>query len=171
MAENEAPKLNPCPFCGTGEKVKLSRDIVGDPESDECLIHWSVNCLACAVGTHWDDAKERCIKNWNTRAVPDTRILIDALKKAHACATLRDDGTCDGCFLSEALEKYAATRADLPAPDAAQRAAQEIWDTFWSDLGSDHWSVSDLQKILAKYFTLPPDAHENRHEDLEAARP
>lgn len=30
--------------------------------------------------------------------------LRGALARAHACATLRADGTCDGCFVSEALE-------------------------------------------------------------------
>ena len=29
--------------------------------------------------------------------------LRDALKMAHGCATLRVDGTCDGCFVSAAL--------------------------------------------------------------------
>lgn len=30
-------------------------------------------------------------------------VLKEALYRAHACATRRDDGTCDGCFVSEAL--------------------------------------------------------------------
>lgn len=34
-----------------------------------------------------------------------------ALRRAHSCATLRDDGTCDGCFVSEAL---APVIANLP---------------------------------------------------------
>lgn len=29
--------------------------------------------------------------------------LEAALEKAHACATVRDDGECEGCFVSEAL--------------------------------------------------------------------
>jgi len=29
--------------------------------------------------------------------------LRQALKRAHNCATLKDDGTCLGCFVSEAL--------------------------------------------------------------------
>lgn len=29
--------------------------------------------------------------------------LERALRQAHACATMRDDGTCDGCFVSDAL--------------------------------------------------------------------
>lgn len=31
--------------------------------------------------------------------------LLEALKKSHACATVRDDGSCDGCFVSEAIQK------------------------------------------------------------------
>ena len=30
--------------------------------------------------------------------------LEGALRRAHACATLREDGTCEGCFVSEALQ-------------------------------------------------------------------
>lgn len=29
--------------------------------------------------------------------------LEGVLRRAHACATLREDGTCEGCFVSEAL--------------------------------------------------------------------
>lgn len=29
--------------------------------------------------------------------------LKEVLKQAHACATLKEDGTCGGCFVSEAL--------------------------------------------------------------------
>lgn len=38
--------------------------------------------------------------------IPASALLMvrEALKRAHACATLRDDGTCDGCFVSEALD-------------------------------------------------------------------
>ncbi len=31
------------------------------------------------------------------------KIATEALKKSHACATVRDDGSCDGCYVSEAL--------------------------------------------------------------------
>lgn len=31
--------------------------------------------------------------------------LMEALKKSHACATVRDDGLCDGCYVSEAIQK------------------------------------------------------------------
>ena len=37
------------------------------------------------------------------------RELAKALKRSHACATLRDDGICDGCFVSEALVVAART--------------------------------------------------------------
>jgi hypothetical protein len=35
-------------------------------------------------------------------AAPD---LLDALKRAHACATVDNDGNCLGCFVSEAIAK------------------------------------------------------------------
>ena len=41
-------------------------------------------------------------------------MLRSTLMGAHACATLRDDGTCDGCFVSDALA--VVTR---PAPPVA----------------------------------------------------
>ena len=31
------------------------------------------------------------------------RGLVAALERAHACPTVRNDGTCDGCHVSEAL--------------------------------------------------------------------
>lgn len=30
--------------------------------------------------------------------------LLETLRRAHNCATLQSDGTCDGCFISEAIE-------------------------------------------------------------------
>ena len=30
--------------------------------------------------------------------------LVMALKRSHACATVKDDGSCEGCFVSEALK-------------------------------------------------------------------
>ncbi len=41
------------------------------------------------------------VKGWKERA----DLLAEALTRAHSCATLRSDGTCDGCFVSEALTK------------------------------------------------------------------
>lgn len=35
-----------------------------------------------------------------------SRILLHVLKLAHACATVRDDGSCGGCFISDAVEAY-----------------------------------------------------------------
>lgn len=31
--------------------------------------------------------------------------LLIALKRAHSCATVQADGTCDGCFVSEAIKE------------------------------------------------------------------
>lgn len=38
--------------------------------------------------------------------------LLSALKEAHSCATLRDDGTCMGCFVSEVIDKAEGRRVD-----------------------------------------------------------
>lgn len=37
------------------------------------------------------------------RAVNSHEGLVEALKRSHACATVKDDGSCEGCFVSEAL--------------------------------------------------------------------
>src|SRR5262245_10110989 len=45
----------------------------------------------------------KIIKAFKEKMERETAALRAALVKAHACATLRDDGTCDGCFVSEVL--------------------------------------------------------------------
>lgn len=37
------------------------------------------------------------------RAVNIHYKLLEALKKSHACATIQEDGSCGGCFVSEAI--------------------------------------------------------------------
>jgi hypothetical protein len=67
---------------------------------------------ACAAGlpechcerVHAELAKER---QRATRSEAQLAQARAALVKAHACATLRDDGTCDGCFVSAALSPAA----------------------------------------------------------------
>lgn len=41
----------------------------------------------------------------NARLIAAAPELLEALKRAHACATLADDGTCLGCFVSHAIAK------------------------------------------------------------------
>lgn len=45
-------------------------------------------------------------------------LLVDTLRRAHACPTVKNDGTCDGCFVSEALVEVASFKlketANLP---------------------------------------------------------
>lgn len=48
-----------------------------------------------------EDAKYICL------AVNSHEGLVEALKRSHACATVKDDGSCEGCFVSEALKKAA----------------------------------------------------------------
>lgn len=33
------------------------------------------------------------------------KLAVWTLRKSHCCATLRDDGTCEGCHVSEALRE------------------------------------------------------------------
>jgi len=33
------------------------------------------------------------------------KLAVWTLHKSHMCATLRDDGTCEGCYVSEAIHK------------------------------------------------------------------
>jgi hypothetical protein len=51
---------------------------------------------------YWQGAYE-VVGDELTAARCEVNALRGALTKAHACATLRPDGTCDGCFVSDAL--------------------------------------------------------------------
>ena len=51
-----------------------------------------------AVVDNMTDAEYIC------RAVNSHEGLVMALKRSHACATVKDDGSCEGCFVSEALK-------------------------------------------------------------------
>lgn len=57
------------------------------------------------------DLKDQCEIVWaaaNARSEQSDALkaeLVDALGKAHNCATLAADGTCEGCFVSGALKK------------------------------------------------------------------
>jgi hypothetical protein len=53
----------------------------------------------------------------------ENRRYREALIKAHACGTLRDDGTCVGCFVSEALTSTAAPPPVGPALPEEEVAA------------------------------------------------
>jgi uncharacterized protein with PIN domain len=77
IAELEQAKPK-CPDCNS---VGMSH--CSDPE----------NC----GGLYWPDRMYRDLEAHNA-------VLKNALEKAHACATLRADGTCDGCFVSAALK-------------------------------------------------------------------
>jgi hypothetical protein len=76
VAELEKAKPK-CPDCNS---VGMSH--CSDPE----------NC----GGLYWPDRMYRDLEARNA-------VLTNALARAHACATLREDGTCDGCFVSAAL--------------------------------------------------------------------
>jgi hypothetical protein len=81
IAELEQAKPK-CPDCNS---VGMSH--CSDPE----------NC----GGLYWPDRMYRDLEARNV-------VLKNALERAHACATLRADGTCDGCFVSAALKPRSA---------------------------------------------------------------
>lgn len=60
--------------------------------------------IASAHGTNVSvkDPAEIAANAFLIAAAPE---MYEALLRAHSCATLRDDGTCDGCFVSEVLAK------------------------------------------------------------------
>ena len=63
-----------------------------------------VRCDACGVGTMGYKTGPEAAAAWNRRTPsPAVLALVEAAKQHHQCATLRSDGTCAGCNLSEAL--------------------------------------------------------------------
>lgn len=63
--------------------------------------HWheiSSNDQPVAQTKNQEDAEYICL------AVNSHEGLVEALKKSHACATVKDDGSCEGCFVSKALK-------------------------------------------------------------------
>lgn len=59
-----------------------------------------------------ESAWERNTENLARVMTLDSRLAEarEALQQAHACATVRSDGTCDGCFVSDALRGLEGAR-------------------------------------------------------------
>jgi hypothetical protein len=57
------------------------------------------------VSQQLEQAKKACDLLGEDLESAEARLAVceKALRKAHGCATIREDGTCDGCFVSEAL--------------------------------------------------------------------
>lgn len=73
----------------------------------------SSECEGTWIESTGNDADDKicpsvdCDNKNTTCYIPKTTVdeLLEALKRSHGCATLRTDGTCDGCFVSEAIQK------------------------------------------------------------------
>ena len=85
-------ELKACPFCG---------GIAWDGASS-----MRVYCQECyaQVKQEISEGHDVVVARWNRRSPsPAVMALVEAAKQHHQCATLRSDGTCAGCNLSEAL--------------------------------------------------------------------
>ena len=85
-------KLLPCPFCGG--------------EAWDAVASARVYCQVCyaQVKQEIHEGHDVVVDRWNRRAPsPAVARLVAEAKRHHQCATIRDDGTCAGCNLSEAL--------------------------------------------------------------------
>src|SRR5262245_42085757 len=83
----------------------------------------------------------------------DNAALRRALERAHGCATIMPDGTCEGCFVSDAL---GLTRpASPPEGERFQQIGDAIVDAAGPDLVST-WPPGTLGKITKAMFALRP---------------
>ncbi len=81
----DAPKLKPCPFCGSGDAVK------GKWEDDGGSLYVGVQCCVCgaefALPVQWDQHSvpnrlQEALYKWNTRHTPpEVLALVDALRQ------------------------------------------------------------------------------------------
>lgn len=87
----------------------------GELGREQCCGETCDESAACPIcgETYWKgsdkcltEAAERIILANAERDAARKRVdvLTQALRRAHACATLRADGTCDGCYVSDALQ-------------------------------------------------------------------
>jgi len=88
------------------------------------------------------------------------RAAREALARSHACATLRDDGTCDGCFVSEAL---AALDAALGEPSQSVSCISTIYD-------DPSWPQCDKCGAVMVLRATPTDQSGNAHPAATANR-
>lgn len=160
----EQPELSPCPWCNVPPEVVRG---AGYGFSVECVNE------TCQVGPSLNLTRGRknAIKAWNARVSPvpaEARDLavgdaaqIEQLKQERQqWLDWADTLTGNKHHLASAMRREIESQL-TPTPDtgdAARKAAEEIWEKFWSDLSSDKWAVKDLEAILAKYFAITPDA-------------
>lgn len=98
LGEEEMDKHTPGPWVSRGAVADFT--VWREPYMDEGFrVHKPVAQALAVGGMTFDERKANALL---IAAAPE---LLAALKKAHACATLQDDGTCLGCFVSEAIAK------------------------------------------------------------------
>ena len=100
------------------ERTVSERAVAGDQLAGEALNDavsflylFASDCGKCCTGATDGDLCESCeevrekiaVIILYTLAKSNVAGLLAALKRAHMCATWRDDGTCGGCFVSEAI--------------------------------------------------------------------
>ena len=95
----------------TGDHARLKAEITtalaaeraareaAERERDEANAKWT------NTATERDQAweQQQALEDKLAAAEAERARLREALRRAHSCATGRDGGTCDGCFVSEAL--------------------------------------------------------------------
>lgn len=88
LSELEALSLQGiCVYCGAIENYESLEDKAGASGEAKRIAHI-----------------RECAQRPEKKLIAYATQLREALQRAHACGTLREDGTCDGCFVSEALE-------------------------------------------------------------------
>ena len=78
--------------------VKDTYNRIAGPAEEEVLVY-------AGCGSHEIEVHNPADAIFLIRAVNAHEALVAALRQAHDCATLREDGTCDGCFVSAALKR------------------------------------------------------------------
>ena len=105
---------NECEVCGTAVDVSTVECETWSGRKStalRCLKHVHVYWLPEGgwAGPGWKDDEPGFAGTVHDVELVAARLRIAeleaALRRAHCCATLQDDGTCGGCFVSEALEK------------------------------------------------------------------
>lgn len=88
----DAPKLKPCPFCGSGPAITVQNALFSGVELLDYRGMWFANCGTCGTEGAKTALKDDAVKAWNTRAdltpaqiMADPRVnaLVEALREAN----------------------------------------------------------------------------------------
>lgn len=91
-------------------------------------------------------------------------LLTGALAKAHLCPTIRNDGTCDGCFVSEALAKAEEWRPK----EKLIRDKIPALVPAGSNMSVRQASIEELPQLLANKLVEEAEEYQNgrQYEEL-----